>query len=242
MKRKKLILKTYETKVEIKSELKSAAKQEEVKNALKRKMETNGEQISNKLSKTSVDVKQEITDSMETEDSSEVKSVAVDTEMPSDLPNDFFDDKMPAVEETKQITDSNEEEKVVTSEANSLPKGFFDDPQKDAKARKVVYKNPIDEQWEQFQKVIAEETNVSENIIEEDIEEIQKDRNLEEIEEQIANWIKVNEMQKRAEMLRNHIISNSDANRVKKEEDSDSDVDEQDLNVFSNWRSRTALK
>ncbi|XP_054161951.1 zinc finger protein 830-like [Oppia nitens] len=124
---------------------------------------------------------------------------------------------------------------------NSIPKGFFDDPVMDAKARKVVFKDPIDEQWEQFQKVIAEETHVSQNIIEEDIEELQIDRNIEEIEEQIANWHKVNEMQKRAEQIHNHLIDNKD--NIKREEvtDSDSDIDEQELNVFSNWRSRKAL-
>ena len=42
----------------------------------------------------------------------------------------------------------------------SLPEGFFDDPKKDAKARKVEYKDPMTEEWEKFQKSIQKEDDV----------------------------------------------------------------------------------
>ena len=242
MKRKKLIQKSVETKNVVKSHPISATNREDIKPSLKRKIESNEVQISSKLSKNSdikVEAKDVSNDLMETEDIPETQSEAIVNEV-SDLPKDFFDDPK-QINESKQISDSNEDQKDMEIETKSLPKGFFDDPVMDAKARKVVYKDPIDEQWEQFQKVIAEENNVSEAIIEEEVEELQIDKNLEEIEEQIANWIKVNEMQKRAELLHNHIVKNNDSNYIKPENDSDSDVDENDLNLFSNWRSRTAL-
>lgn len=57
-----------------------------------------------------------------------------------------------------------------------LPEGFFDDPKMDAKvcrcvifiligqflvqARKVEFKDPLDEQWEEFKKSISKESEV----------------------------------------------------------------------------------
>ncbi len=41
-----------------------------------------------------------------------------------------------------------------------LPEGFFDDPKKDAKARMVDYKDPLNEEWERFQKSIQKENDV----------------------------------------------------------------------------------
>jgi zinc finger protein 830 len=124
--------------------------------------------------------------------------------------------------------------------SNSLPKGFFDNPMLDAKARHVPFKDPIDEEWDKFQKVIAEETNTSQNIIEEDIEEIQIDRNLIEIEEQISSWAKVEQMQKKAEELHNNCV-NSELKSNDIESSDSSDIDDQEMDVFSNWRNRGAL-
>lgn len=236
IKRKRLSQMTSETKVNVKAEQNSDKKGEEVKQAMKRKLDSNDNTINQKVAKHNVEIKEEINESMEIDDKSDQNIETNKDSTESGLPNDFFDDSKQSVEPSKQLTEPHDSEDQMESETSSLPKGFFDDPIKDAKARKVVYKNPMEEQWEEFQKVIAEENNVSENIIEEEVEELQNERNIDEIEEQIANWIKVNEMQKRAEILHNHIASS----RVK-EEESDSDVDEQDLNAFSNWRSRTAL-
>ena len=43
----------------------------------------------------------------------------------------------------------------------AIPEGFFDDPKLDAKARKVEYKDPMNEEWEKFQKTIQKEDDVS---------------------------------------------------------------------------------
>ena len=167
-------------------------------------MESNDNTISEKIAK-SVDIKIQgvSTDVMDVDDNITNADI-----IESGLPKDFFDNSNQLGEATKQVAeekgpdyDSHDNHGNDQTDTSCLPKGFFDDPIKDAKARKVIYKNPMDEQWDEFQKVIAEENHKSENIIEEDVEELQVERNIEEIEEQIANWIKVNEMQKRAEIM-----------------------------------------
>lgn len=56
------------------------------------------------------------------------------------------------------------------------------------KARNVEYKDPIQEEWEKFQKEIKEETTVSTQIIEDDQEEATAERQIQEIDEQLRNW------------------------------------------------------
>lgn len=75
---------------------------------------------------------------------------------------------------------------VVGDEA--LPEGFFDDPVKDAKARNLEYKDPIEEEWEKFQKEIKAAADFSNAIIAEDQEESTAERQIGEIDEQIRNW------------------------------------------------------
>lgn len=246
MKRKKLNQKLKEEKAINKPNLKTnlnVESKQEIKPLLKRKLETNeDDQTSNKSVKKSVDIRNEDIDRNTNEINNQksetnlpsISPNSVSSDVKSVLPNDFFDNPNELIAENNTI-DSKEPE----IDSNSLPKGFFDDPVLDAKARHVPFKDPIDEEWDKFQKVIAEETNTSQNIIEEEIEEIQVDRTLVEIEEQISNWSKVDEMQKRAEELHKECLKNGD---IKVEEsESDSDVDDQEMNVFSNWRSRGAI-
>lgn len=69
-----------------------------------------------------------------------------------------------------------------------LPEGFFDDPVKDAKARNLEYKDPVEEEWERFQKEIKVAADCSNAIIAEDQEEATVERQIDEIDEQIRNW------------------------------------------------------
>merc|ERR550534_1383109 len=64
---------------------------------------------------------------------------------------------------------------------SSLPEGFFDDPKKDAEARNVEYKDPKESEWESFQKMVQEETKVSEAMQEEDDEESEMLKDLTEL-------------------------------------------------------------
>lgn len=75
---------------------------------------------------------------------------------------------------------------VVGDEA--LPEGFFDDPVKDAKARNLEYKDPVEEEWDKFQKEIKAAADFSNAIIAEDQEESTVERQIVEIDEQIRNW------------------------------------------------------
>ena len=70
----------------------------------------------------------------------------------------------------------------------ALPEGFFDDPVKDAKARNLEYKNPIEEEWEKFRKEIKEAEVQSMSIITEEQEELTAERQIDEIDAQIKNW------------------------------------------------------
>lgn len=116
-----------------------------------------------------------------------------------------------------EISDDQEVSSQAQNRSETLPEGFFDDPIMDAKvnshcdgyvqcyfsnveilnklipkflfkARHVEYKDPIEEEWEKFQKEIKEEVTVSSQIIEEDHEEATAERQIEEIDEQLRNW------------------------------------------------------
>ncbi|KAG8312219.1 hypothetical protein J6590_026665 [Homalodisca vitripennis] len=60
-------------------------------------------------------------------------------------------------------------------------------------ARNVEYKDPIQEEWERFQKEIKEQTTVSTQIIEGDTEEATTERQIHELDEQLSNWSRVRE-------------------------------------------------
>lgn len=99
----------------------------------------------------------------------------------SAIPDDFFDSK------SKQIT--SKEPPVENMQVDDpLPEGFFDDPVKDAKIRHQEYKDPVEEEWEKFQKEIKEAEAESKVIINVEHEEATVERQLDEIDEQIRNW------------------------------------------------------
>merc|ERR1712226_462816 len=87
------------------------------------------------------------------------------------------------------------EDKSADSSA-ALPEGFFDDPVMDAKARGVAYVDKEEEEWEAFQKEIEAEASVAQNILVEDRTEATVDRQIEEIDEQIEAWQRVNRLEK----------------------------------------------
>lgn len=127
------------------------------------------------------------------------------------IPSDFFDSK-PSVQTSsyfeatlqktsirKDLVNFNRDERnVEESPAAStdvkmetdevLPEGFFDDPVKDAKARNLDYKDPVEEEWERFHKEIKAASSLSNAIIADDQEEATTERQIDEIDEQIRNW------------------------------------------------------
>lgn len=158
----------------------------------------------------------------------------------SALPKDFFD--KPSVSQPKETTASQPPQpKPQTSSkkapAEALPEGFFDDPVLDAKARNVEYKDPIEEEWEKFKKEIAEETTVSEAIMAEDIEESKVERDIEEIDEQIHNWQRVDQLQQRKEELMKKEVTVEEDNQ-----DDKSDLEDEEYEEFLSWRAKGVWK
>ncbi|CAN7983786.1 unnamed protein product [Ixodes hexagonus] len=177
---------------------------------------------------------------MEVEDSSSTPKQGPTENSVSSLPSDFFE--VPRVPPKQGLTNSNSVTKSQGSEkrkkaAEALPEGFFDDPILDAKARNVEYKDPVEEEWEKFQKEIAEETNVSEAIMAEDVEESKVERDIEEIDEQIHNWQRVEQLQQRKDEL-----MKNEANAMDHQDNSDSDIDEQQYDEYLSWRAKGVWK
>lgn len=54
--------------------------------------------------------------------------------------------------------------------------------------RNIEYKDPVEEEWEKFQKEIKEEATASAEIIAGEQEEATTERQIDEIDEQIRNW------------------------------------------------------
>ncbi|CAD5122814.1 DgyrCDS11219 [Dimorphilus gyrociliatus] len=169
------------------------------------------------------------------------KVPTVTTEIPSSsLPSDFFDsgDKEPKPQTSK--VDSEVEGPISNTAAEQIPEGFFDDPKIDAKVRNVEYKNKIDEEWEIFQKVIKDETNKAENLMDEEHEENTILRNIEEIDTEIQLWGKVDNLYKKKEEVLKQVQSKERSTTAAKNdlndssEESDEDYDENSLN----WRSK----
>lgn len=52
----------------------------------------------------------------------------------------------------------------------------------------MEYKDPVEEEWEKFQKEIRDADNESAAIIAEDQEEATTERQIDEIDEQMKNW------------------------------------------------------
>ncbi|KAI1280608.1 Zinc finger protein [Halotydeus destructor] len=154
------------------------------------------------------------------------------TIIPAGLPTDFFDsNKIDADNVVNNGAQKSEPEKKSEPE---LPKGFFDNPVEDAKARHEPFKDPKEEEWANFQKVIASETYKSENVLGEDLEDVQFDKTVDEVEQQMSNWAKVDDLQKKAEQMltvkREHVEEELPSE--------DEDVDLESLNDFTNWRSK----
>lgn len=154
------------------------------------------------------------------------------------------------------VTEAAEGAETVTAAPSSdetLPEGFFDDPKKDAIARNLEYKDPVQEEWDRFQKEIRDAASVSNEIIAEDQEESTAERQIVEIDEQIRNWDRVLAMEKKKEERLKHLEKMRQRPRaerkVKKDSDEDNDSGEddkdkkvgmeaEDADEFGSWRAK----
>ncbi|XP_047444643.1 zinc finger protein 830 [Mugil cephalus] len=165
------------------------------------------------------------------------------------LPDDFFDSSIPstpAISHSGSILKADVQEKVTEKKDNTaeaLPEGFFDDPVRDAKVRNVdAPKDQMDKEWEEFQKEIRQVNTKSEAIVAEDDEEGRLERQIDEIDEQI-------ECYKRVELLRDKrdLVKSKMPRKEEKMETDDSIVEEEEdeeelLGLLSqDWRAKGAL-
>ncbi|XP_014254832.1 zinc finger protein 830 [Cimex lectularius] len=163
------------------------------------------------------------------------------------LPDNFFDDIAETKKEVEEELDTNgvkeetEDEPMETETTEEpvveLPEGFFDNPILDAKARKVEYKDPIQEEWERFQREIKEETTLSAQIIHDETEDATALRQIEEIDEQLRKLSKVVELEKRKDRFKADALLKP--KEVKEENVSSGEDDDYELEF--DWRAKRYL-
>lgn len=125
------------------------------------------------------------------------------------------------------------ESKAQTSD-QPIPEGFFDDPILDAKVRNIEYKDPIEEEWEKFQKEIKEEATASAEIIAGEQEEATAERQIDEIDEQIRIWSRVLDLELKKDETK---MKKQDNDQMSEDDEGDSD-NEEDIDEFLDWRAK----
>jgi len=123
---------------------------------------------------------------------------------------------------------------------NPLPEGFFDDPELDAKARGQSRSDNLDAEFEEFKKIIQTEEVKSEFIIEKDDLMSNVDRDIEEVDDLITRWSKIEKLHIQREALiknKKETQEKIDVDQEMESEDSDNDLDLDDVLNF-NLRSK----
>lgn len=166
------------------------------------------------------------------------------------LPSDFFDSSIPsapAISHSGSIIKADAPEKSAEKKDNmaeALPEGFFDDPVRDAKVRNVdAPKDQMDKEWEEFQKEIRQVNTKSEAIVAEDDEEGRLERQIDEIDEQIECYKRVELLRDKRDVLKSkHVPKESERMETERVEEEDDDDEETLLGLLSqDWRAKGAL-
>ncbi|OXB66335.1 hypothetical protein ASZ78_003726 [Callipepla squamata] len=165
--------------------------------------------------------------------------------------SDFFDSKTaapPVVSHSGSIQKPETQEKIVERKENTaeaLPEGFFDDPEVDAKVRKVdAPKDQMDKEWDEFQKAMRQVNTISEAIVAEDDEEGRLDRQIGEIDEQIECYRRVELLRNRQDLIKEKWkeAMRLKATQEKEDEDIGSEDEEELQDLLSqDWRVKGAL-
>ncbi|NXT82152.1 ZN830 protein, partial [Zapornia atra] len=205
------------------------------------------------------DEEEEEEEEQEKQDQSNKSSVTHKTEIPpppkegipDSLPADFFDSKTtaaPVVSHSGSIQKPEIQEKIVERKENTaeaLPEGFFDDPEVDAKVRKVdAPKDQMDKEWDEFQKAMRQVNTISEAIVAEEDEEVRLDRQIGEIDEQIECYRRVELLRNRQEVMKEKL---KEAMRLRAAQERDDEAvgseDEEELQdlLSQDWRVKGAL-
>ncbi|NWR91930.1 ZN830 protein, partial [Furnarius figulus] len=198
-------------------------------------------------------------DEEEEPEQSSKSSIMSKTEIPpptqeviaNSLPADFFDSKTaaaPIVSHSGSIQKAEVQEKIVERKENTaeaLPEGFFDDPEVDAKVRKVdAPKDQMDKEWDEFQKAMRQVNTISEAIVAEDDEEGRLDRQIGEIDEQIECYRRVELLRNRQDEMKEKLKEAMRLRAAQEKEDEDiGSEDEEELQdlLSQDWRVKGAL-
>ncbi|XP_067425986.1 zinc finger protein 830 [Emydura macquarii macquarii] len=167
------------------------------------------------------------------------------------LPSDFFDNKTtaaPIVSHSGSIQKAEIQEKIVERKENTaeaLPEGFFDDPEVDAKVRKVdAPKDQMDKEWGEFQKAMRQVNTISEAIVAEEDEEGRLDRQIGEIDEQIECYRRVELLRNLQDVMKDNLMASLNLRTKQEKEDEDIGSEDegelQDL-LSQDWRVKGAL-
>lgn len=167
----------------------------------------------------------------------------------SGLPADFFDSSIPAavpaISHSGSILKAEAPEKSTEKKdktAEALPEGFFDDPVTDAKVRNVeAPKDQMDKEWEEFQKEMRQVNTKSEAIVAEEDEEGRLERQIDEIDEQIECYKRVEVLRDKRDLVKGKIqlkkVEKMEIDASEEEED-----EEELLGLLSrDWRAKGAL-
>ncbi|CAJ1072403.1 zinc finger protein 830 [Xyrichtys novacula] len=150
-------------------------------------------------------------------------------------------------EEAGSILKADEQEKTTEKKDNTaeaLPEGFFDDPVRDAKVRNVdAPKDQMDKEWEEFQKEIRQVNTKSDAIVAEDDEEGRLDRQIDEIDEQIECYKRVEVLRDKRDVVKNkpHPRKESCMEMDTSNEEEEEDEDELLGLLSRDWRAKGAL-
>ncbi|XP_054482841.1 zinc finger protein 830 [Anoplopoma fimbria] len=165
------------------------------------------------------------------------------------LPDDFFDSSLPstpAISHSGSILKANVVEKSAEKKENSaeaLPEGFFDDPVRDAKVRNVdAPKDHMDKEWEEFQKEIRQVNTKSEAIVAEDDEEGRLERQIDEIDEQIECYKRVEVLRDKRDVVKSKVLPSAEEQMEVDGSDEEEEDEEELLGLlYHDWRAKGAL-
>lgn len=172
------------------------------------------------------------------------------SEPASGLPADFFDSSIPPVptaSHSGSILKADEPEKSFEKKDNTaeaLPEGFFDDPVRDAKVRNVdAPKDMLDKEWDEFQKEMRQVNTKSEAIVAEDDEEGRLERQIDEIDEQIECYRRVELLRNKQDVVKEKFVKEKNQGPVASEASEEEEEDEEELlHLLSrDWRAKGAL-
>ncbi|XP_055057083.2 zinc finger protein 830 [Misgurnus anguillicaudatus] len=180
------------------------------------------------------------------------KGPAKDTAAAPNLPADFFDSGVPAVSSVSHsgsVSKAADDEEATAAaakkdnSAEALPEGFFDDPVRDAKVRNVdTPKDQMDREWEEFQKEMRQVNTASDAIVAEDDEEGRLERQIDEIDEQIECFRRVEVLRAKQEVVKGRLMKAKQQRNDTHSSSSDEEDEEGLMHVLTqDWRAKGAL-